>query len=344
MKVAVVGAGISGLTAAWRLQQAGVDVVVLEREHRPGGVIVSERPEGEGGRWVVEGGPDGWLAADGDLAALAREVGIADRMVAQAARGTSGWDGARLRPLAEGEAARQLGFEVEPAALRAGFQSFKTGMADIVEALVAGLQADTLRRADVTTLHATARGYRVGDVGVEVDGVILAIAPIAAGPLLRGSLPHISYQPSLSVSVAYRQAQIAATLEGSGFLTAPETRDPLRACTYASRKFPGRAPDGGDHVLLRAFLAWQDADARSLAHARLSSILGISGDPLWAREFRWPRGIPAYDRGHAERLAEIRTLLLAHPPLALCGSGYDGPGLTACVRSAIAGVQYVLQR
>lgn len=35
--VIVVGAGISGLSAAWRLQQAGVDVTVLERSSRPGG-------------------------------------------------------------------------------------------------------------------------------------------------------------------------------------------------------------------------------------------------------------------------------------------------------------------
>ncbi|WP_164505410.1 FAD-dependent oxidoreductase [Actinobaculum sp. 313] len=33
----VVGAGISGLTAAWRLQSAGIDVVVVDKAARPGG-------------------------------------------------------------------------------------------------------------------------------------------------------------------------------------------------------------------------------------------------------------------------------------------------------------------
>ncbi len=36
-KVIVVGAGISGLSAAWRLQSAGVDVVVVDKAARPGG-------------------------------------------------------------------------------------------------------------------------------------------------------------------------------------------------------------------------------------------------------------------------------------------------------------------
>ncbi|MBO0881495.1 MAG: FAD-dependent oxidoreductase, partial [Mycobacterium sp.] len=36
-KVAVVGAGIAGLTAAFRLQQAGAEVLVLERQNRVGG-------------------------------------------------------------------------------------------------------------------------------------------------------------------------------------------------------------------------------------------------------------------------------------------------------------------
>ena len=46
MKVAVIGAGISGLTAAYRLQQAGVEVVVLERETVAGGKVRSSSENG----------------------------------------------------------------------------------------------------------------------------------------------------------------------------------------------------------------------------------------------------------------------------------------------------------
>lgn len=46
MRVAVVGAGISGLTAAWRLQQRGVDVTVLEASEHVGGRMRTLEREG----------------------------------------------------------------------------------------------------------------------------------------------------------------------------------------------------------------------------------------------------------------------------------------------------------
>lgn len=54
MRVGVVGAGITGLVAAWTLQQAGHSVVLYERHHRPGGSILSERENG----WLKELGPN----------------------------------------------------------------------------------------------------------------------------------------------------------------------------------------------------------------------------------------------------------------------------------------------
>ena len=40
-KIIIVGAGLSGLTAAYRLQQMGHDVQVYEARHRPGGRVLS---------------------------------------------------------------------------------------------------------------------------------------------------------------------------------------------------------------------------------------------------------------------------------------------------------------
>src|SRR2546428_525539 len=129
--VAIVGAGIAGLAAAWELQRAGVALTLLESERRAGGVIVTERRDG----FIVEGGPDGFLAAEPDLPALARELGIADRLVDQLARGAAVWTGSRFEPLAEGSAAALLGIQVREEDLGAGVRSFAGGMARVAGTL-----------------------------------------------------------------------------------------------------------------------------------------------------------------------------------------------------------------
>ncbi|MGE4586404.1 MAG: protoporphyrinogen oxidase [Mangrovibacterium sp.] len=53
MKVAVIGAGLTGLTTAWYLKKRGFDVYVFEKAGRPGGVIHSENRDG----FVYENGP-----------------------------------------------------------------------------------------------------------------------------------------------------------------------------------------------------------------------------------------------------------------------------------------------
>jgi oxygen-dependent protoporphyrinogen oxidase len=71
VKVAVVGGGIAGLTAALRLGQAGVDVEVLEAG-TPGGVVGTRRDAG----FVHELAATGFLAAADGAIALCDELGV----------------------------------------------------------------------------------------------------------------------------------------------------------------------------------------------------------------------------------------------------------------------------
>jgi oxygen-dependent protoporphyrinogen oxidase len=64
--VIVVGGGITGLTAAWRLREAGVDVTLLEAESGVGGCMRSEHREG----FILEKGPFNVLVRDPGFRAM----------------------------------------------------------------------------------------------------------------------------------------------------------------------------------------------------------------------------------------------------------------------------------
>ena len=76
--IAVLGAGITGLTAAFRLTQRGHRVRILEASDRVGGAIRTEIA----GEWLIEGGPNSLLAGDPALDRLIDELGLAPERVA----------------------------------------------------------------------------------------------------------------------------------------------------------------------------------------------------------------------------------------------------------------------
>ncbi len=81
-RVAIIGGGISGLSAAFRLERArrgGADVryTLFESSDRLGGVMRTERVEG----CLIEAGPDSFLSEKQSAAELCRELGIADQLV-----------------------------------------------------------------------------------------------------------------------------------------------------------------------------------------------------------------------------------------------------------------------
>jgi len=104
-RVAVLGGGITGLAAAYtlaRARQAGapVEELLIEARDRLGGVIRTERLEG----FVIEAGPDSFLAEKPEAAALARELGLGDSLIGSndRQRRTYILRGGRLVPLPDG--------------------------------------------------------------------------------------------------------------------------------------------------------------------------------------------------------------------------------------------------
>src|SRR5260370_33202452 len=98
--IVIVGAGISGLSLAYRLQERGphLDITILEERARPGGTVWTEGRDG----FQVEAGPNGFLDNKPTTLELCRELGLEDRLIAaspEAGRNRYLFLDGRLRPL-----------------------------------------------------------------------------------------------------------------------------------------------------------------------------------------------------------------------------------------------------
>jgi len=98
-RYAVVGAGIAGLSAAWELQGAGAEVVVVDAAGVGGKLQASEVP---GLAFPVDQGADAFLARVPDALELCAELGI-DDLVHPATGSAHVWSGGALRPLPRGQ-------------------------------------------------------------------------------------------------------------------------------------------------------------------------------------------------------------------------------------------------
>ena len=96
--VVVIGAGIGGLAAAHRLLDRGVRVTVVEASDRVGGKLLP----GEIAGARVDLGAESMLARRPEAVALAREVGLTDRLQPPATATASIWTRGALRPMPKG--------------------------------------------------------------------------------------------------------------------------------------------------------------------------------------------------------------------------------------------------
>ena len=79
-RIAIVGAGLSGLTAAWQLTRPGpgsLAVTLFESSGRTGGIVQTVRKDG----FIVELGPDSWVTEKSAARELVRELGLEDELL-----------------------------------------------------------------------------------------------------------------------------------------------------------------------------------------------------------------------------------------------------------------------
>lgn len=242
--------------------------------------------------------------------------------------------------------ARSSGAEGE----RPAFLTLRAGMERLVAALVAALGRTRLvTGCSARGVTRDGGGYRIElDDGraLETDVVVVAVPAFASAELLVGlderlaaAHAEIPYASSVVVTLAFREEDLSHPLDGYGYVVPRLESTDVLACTWTSRKWEARAPEGAVLVRLyagrhggRDLTLESDDDLVALVREELS-LLEIRADPTLARVRRWPLGMPQYVLGHRARLARIESLVREHPGLALAGAAYRGVGIPDCVRS-----------
>jgi oxygen-dependent protoporphyrinogen oxidase len=149
---------------------------------------------------------------------------------------------------------------------------------------------------------------------------------------------EIRYASVATVALAFTRDAVSHPLNGSGFVVPRSEKTGILAATWLSSKWPQRAPDG--HVLLRTFIGGArdpralERDDRELVATSLGALrplLGIAGDPILSRVYRWERANAQHEVGHLARVAEIDRALARLPGLFVTGSGFRGIGIPDCI-------------
>jgi protoporphyrinogen/coproporphyrinogen III oxidase len=230
------------------------------------------------------------------------------------------------------------------------FTSLKSGMQEMVDALVARLDPSGLRlNTPVQSTEFENEGWLVsaGAQSDVYDAVILAVPAMAAAKLLRirnadltSELSEIQYSSSVTVVLGYDRGVRKSLPPGFGFLVPRSAGKRVLAATFVHNKFSHRAPE--DRALLRCFLGGSrdepilelaDDEILRIVREELRQILSLGAEPLFARVYKWRAAMAQYNVGHLERLERIERWRRQLPGLALAGNAYRGIGVPDCVRS-----------
>jgi oxygen-dependent protoporphyrinogen oxidase len=246
------------------------------------------------------------------------------------------------------------------------FRSLPGGLTEIVRALTNALPSGSIRvNAQVDRVAATLdaeaaagrrerspaprfRVHTTNGQAIDARAVVLATPAHVTSRIAREVNPELGrlcgevpYASTATVALAFRRSAVAHPLLGSGFVVPRVERTGILAATWLSSKWPHRAPP--DAVLVRAFvgggrdpkaLERTDAELVTLSRDALAPLLGISGDALFARVYRFDRASAQHEVGHLARLDAIERSLDRTPGVFVTGSGFRGVGIPDCVADA----------
>ena len=229
--------------------------------------------------------------------------------------------------------------------------SFKGGLDVLVQRMQERLSPiiNTGRSATRVVRHPD--GWEVVDHSgrsARAGKVIVACPTFAAARLFRDfdrdlseTFDSIPYAPIVVAATGHKRESVAHPLDGFGFLIPRNQGIRILGSIWTSSIFEERAPEG--YVQFRSMLGGagdpdvmglSDEQVLDLLRRELLPLIGLKGEPAFARIYRWKYGIPQFTLGHRERRARLEKLAANHPGLYLVGNAYYGVSLNDCVKMA----------
>jgi protoporphyrinogen oxidase len=298
--VVIIGGGLTGLSAAYTLDQAGLACTLIEVKPRLGGSLGSERAEG----FTLDSGP--MLFPDSPEAPFLQAVRLQDEVFT----------------------------------VRSGdetYLGFQQGAQALVDALSKPLLAEDAAHSLMMRMAVSTLGWLELDnsrtrFGICMEnGMLLdARAVIVTAPARYAERIFYTLKPEISVRLLdYRYDSIARVSLGyraDDAVSVPPASglDDYPISYVHAVNHPRRVPSPAeDHVLMQVGVRYDPYKGiPSDVVGQVSALMGWSQSPLVERVTSWPEADPLMWLGddHAERMDELQHLL--PEGIALAGSDY----------------------
>jgi protoporphyrinogen/coproporphyrinogen III oxidase len=258
-------------------------------------------------------------------------------------------------------AAKRKASSAGPKGKGAYFLSFRDGMGEISDSLVAHIDKHrVLSNKSVSRIQKSVQEkkteYRLsfddGQQPIDVDAVVITTVANQAARLLEDVddsivrlLRDIPLTSSANLSLAFKSNELGRIPGGFGLMIPAIEKRKISAFTLSSTKWNNRVPDPR-YSLLRVFVGgyrnqelvlMDDKDLLKVVRDELYDLFGISAAPTMTRIHRWIEDRPQYSMGHIDRVKGIEDRLSDHGGLFLAGCSYHGIGVGDCVASGMSG-------
>ena len=282
MKIAIIGAGVAGLSAAQELKQAGHQVRLFDKGRGAGGRLSTRRAQTPAGELRFDHGAQFFTARDDGFRALIQDFEVQGYVAS--------WTPRRARLSKQAGDWRADTIEADPADQ---WYVGSPAMNALVKAMAEGHEIGWNMRA--TQLERRPGGnyiqFEGGDLAGPFDAVILAVPAEQAGTLLAVHSPALAKEASEVVTAPCLAAMLAFEQRVSlGWDVAEIEGAPISLAVRNSSK-PGR--DKGETFVLHASPAWTRANLDMDSEDVAATLAGLFGEmtgapqPVFASAHRW---------------------------------------------------------